>query len=316
MARYLIRQGLSMTVTLLVAMVLLFIVMQLNSDVFVAGKLGIFSTQEGTFVKKTEFQLNLPIDILFFKWISKVISGRIFTTNATNISILPHLLSSLKGSASVIVLAVLISLIITILLSLISINTKSRKVDGLCRILAVLGLSIPEMTYYLSLYALLGSSYLGLSFLGQGYLLFKSKILNFVVLNSLVTLFLVFRLYGVSFRYLRSQMLTVMNQEFITAEKSRGLSAYRINFGSIVRNSYVAIIPCAGTMVVEAMSSLVILEGYLSRSGFFGGFLNAAKSRDSFLVMAYFIVTIAALYALNLFLDFLLSLTDPRVIYD
>lgn len=315
MLRLLCRQVLFALITILIAITVLFFLVEINSDSFVASRLGLESNEELRFVVKTEYQLNLPLEMRFVKFFSRVLTLRLFVSNATNASILPGLLKDLAGSLTVALIGIALATLVAIFIALVSVHTKNKYLEYFCRLFGTLGLSMPEVNFALFFHVIFRTSLLGLVFLGLEKPMFSSPLFNRLVILALPVTFLVMKLFATSFRYIRAEMLHVMNQEFIMAEKSRGLSKMRIYLGSVLRNSYVAIIPSLGVLLLEAINSLIILEMFFPTSRFFKGFIQAAFKQDTYLIIAHFTLVIVAVVLVSWILDFFLALTNPRISY-
>ncbi|MCU0847940.1 MAG: ABC transporter permease [Spirochaetes bacterium] len=114
-------------------------------------------------------------------------------------------------------------------------------------------------------------------------------------------------------RYTRANMLEVINQQYITTAKAKGLSEARIVIVHAFRNSLVPLVTLMATLLPGLLGGSVIVERIFSIPGM--GFLTfeAILSRDIPVVMA--VESIAALLTLVgiLIADFAYALVDPRI---
>lgn len=315
MLRYMLRQTFFALSTMFFAILLIFVLYDLNTDMFLVSRYGSIFQESLVLVGKTEYNLNLPFFMRLLNWFSKVARGELFTNNVASISILPGLIISMAASLKIIFIAVLLSTLATIGMVIASLHFNHRGLESGIRFMGIVGISIPETLFCFTVFMLLRTNNLGLSLLGQGYPLFESPMLNYLAICLIPTSFLTFKLCGLSFRYLRSEMLAIKESEFIVAEKSRGLSNMRVYIGGILKNAYNAIIPNLATLVVEAMATMIVIESFFPVSRFFANFTMAAVNQDSHLVIANFVLVLTFLLLFNLLLDFLIGLIDPRVSY-
>lgn len=316
MWRFIYRQSSQAIMTLFLALLILFTTLQLNSDLFIAGQMGWDANEELRLVTETEFQLNYPIAVRLVKWVGRVITGRIFDSYVYGGNILPYLLKALGTSLLVISISMVLGIALSIALAMLAVHHKHRFWDGWIRGISLLGISIHELTFCMFFVVLLRRSMVGLAFLGDGEPLFTSGFMNFWVASLLPILFLTMRLVGVSVRYIQSEMLSVISQEFIAAERSRGIPLWRIYWRSVLGNSYTAIVPSLGAMFIEATNCMVIVELLFRIPGFFVSFYYSALSQDTNLMIGHGIIAIALVIVINMLLDLLLAAVDPRITYN
>lgn len=315
MRKFIFRQGLSAFGTLFFALMILFLILQLNSDLFLANQMGLEANDELRIVTATQFQLNFPIEIRLVKWLGRIATGEVFNSFVYGNYMLPFLLKALGKSMLIIGISVALGAALSVSLSLLSVRFRNRYFDGFIRGFSLFGISVHELTFCVFFVVLLRRSMVGLAFLGDGEPLFTSDFMNFWVASLLPIGFLTLRLLGVSLRYIQSAMITVVQQDFIVAERSRGVSNWVIYWRSVLGNAYSAIVPSLGAMVMEAANCMIIIEVFFRVPGFFSGFYSATLRQDTNLMMMHAIVAIVCVILMNILLDLLLAAVDPRVSY-
>lgn len=316
MRKFLFRQGLSALVTLMFALLILFVILQLNSDLFLSSQMGLEANDELRILTATQFQLNFPIEVRLVKWFGRIATGKIFDSYVYGDYMLPHLLKALGRSLSIIGLSVGFGAALSMALALLSVRYRNHIFDAFIRGFSLFGISVHELTFCVFFVVLLRRSMVGLAFLGDGDPLFASAFMNFWVASLLPIIFLTLRVLGISLRYIQSAMITVAQQDFIVAERSRGISNWVIYRRSVLGNSYSAIVPSLGAMVMEAANCMIIIEIFFRVPGFFSGFYQATLRQDTNLMMMHALVAIVFVILMNSLLDLLLAAVDPRITYN
>ena len=114
-------------------------------------------------------------------------------------------------------------------------------------------------------------------------------------------------------RYMRSSMLEVIRQDYITTARAKGLSETKVIYKHALKNALLPIITLLGLSVPGLIGGSVIFESIFSIPGMGQLFYMSVMTRDYPLVMA--ILTIGAILTLigNLMADIGYMLADPRI---
>jgi peptide/nickel transport system permease protein len=117
---------------------------------------------------------------------------------------------------------------------------------------------------------------------------------------------------GIS-RYMRSNMLEVIRQDYIATARAKGLPERKVVFRHAMRNALLPVITILGLSVPDLLGGSVIFETIFSIPGMGQLFYQGVMSRDYPLIMG--ILTIGAFLTLlgNLLADVGLALADPRI---
>jgi len=114
-------------------------------------------------------------------------------------------------------------------------------------------------------------------------------------------------------RLVRSEMLEVMRTDFIKFARARGLTNRAINFGHALRNTLVPVITIAGLQLGALIAFAVVTETVFAWPGMGQLFIQSVQFAD-IPVMAAYLMLIALLFVtINLIVDLLYFLVDPRL---
>jgi peptide/nickel transport system permease protein len=114
-------------------------------------------------------------------------------------------------------------------------------------------------------------------------------------------------------RYMRSSMLEVIRQDYVTVARAKGLSEKAVIYRHAFRNALLPLITLVGLSVPGLIGGSVIFENIFGIAGMGQLFFNGVMARDYPLIMA--ILTIGAFLTLlgNLLADIGYMLADPRI---
>ena len=262
----------------------------------------------------------LDLDIVpgFFTWLSKAIVGNFGDSWKWNVPAVQKFqevvgLSVIMGGISFV-----LSLLIAVPLGVLAATKQYSRADYVITAAALVGISLPTFFFatllklffsvklgWFDLYGLVGRDYAQLDAMGQ--LLDKA---NHLVL-PIVTLVIVS--IGGYMRYTRTNMLEVLNSDYIRTARAKGLSERKVIYHHAFRNTLIPLVTIVGGSLPGLFSGALITEtlymipgiGYTSYQAMVAGDIPFSMFYMTFLA----ILTLAG----NLISDILYAVVDPRV---
>ncbi|MFP6729758.1 MAG: ABC transporter permease [Alphaproteobacteria bacterium] len=114
-------------------------------------------------------------------------------------------------------------------------------------------------------------------------------------------------------RLVRSEMLEVMRTDYIKFARARGLSERTINFGHALKNTLVPVITIAGLNIGSLIAFSIITETVFQWPGMGFLFIQAVGFADIPVMAAYLVLVAVFFVAINLIVDILYFVVDPRL---
>jgi peptide/nickel transport system permease protein len=114
-------------------------------------------------------------------------------------------------------------------------------------------------------------------------------------------------------RLVRSEMLEVMRTDYIKFARARGLSNNMINFGHAFKNTLVPVITIVGLNLGSLIAFSIITETVFQWPGMGFLFIQAVGFADIPVMAAYLVLVAAIFVSINLFVDILYFVVDPRL---
>lgn len=114
-------------------------------------------------------------------------------------------------------------------------------------------------------------------------------------------------------RFMRSSMLEVIHQDYITTARAKGLDGHNILYGHALRNALIPMVTVIGLQLPRILGGAVIIEQIFAWPGI--GLLawNAIGKRDYPVILGITLLTGAAIMIVNVLVDIVYALVDPRV---
>ncbi|TVR02079.1 MAG: ABC transporter permease [Deltaproteobacteria bacterium] len=171
---------------------------------------------------------------------------------------------------------------------------------------AMIGVSIPNFVLGPILILLFAA---GLGWFNSGgYEAWPDSILPSVSLGLFYTAYIA--------RLTRGGMLEVIRQDFIRTARAKGVVERLVVFRHALRGALLPVVSYLGPASASVLTGSVVIEKVFNVPGLGTFFVDAAFNRDYFLVLGVIIVYSALLVVLNLIVDLLYTVLDPRVSYD
>jgi peptide/nickel transport system permease protein len=209
-------------------------------------------------------------------------------------------------SATLALVSVLIAVLFAVPLGVLSAVNHNRTADYIPMFILTIGRAVPS--YLIALFLiLLFSRQLGwLPTRGWGS--FKVALMPVAALSIGSIAILA--------RYIRSSMLETLRQDYIMAARAKGGSFGPVVFGHALRNSLIPFVTIVGPYLAALMTGTVFIESIFGIPGLGLYFADAARSRDMPLLMGSTIFFALILMTMNLFVDLIYRLLDPRIGFD
>ena len=304
MAKYIGKRLIYMVVTLFVIVVLTFTLMKILPGSPFDEERFLRLTPEKQAEALARYGLDQPIYMQFFKYFGNMLKGDFGTSfYYTNIPVTQVIFSRLGPSKLIGAQAILIGLAIGLSLGIVAACRHNGFVDNLTMIIAVLGISVPNFVAAALLQYYIG---LKLGWLPIGF--WKSWSCS--VLPSVA---LCFSPLATCARFIRTETLDVLQQDYIVTARSKGMSQARMLIMHTLRNSIIPVITIMGPMVVNLLTGSLAIESIFSIPGIGGLFTESVKNNDYNVIMGltmfyslFYMVTI-------LIIDVTYGLVDPRI---
>jgi ABC-type dipeptide/oligopeptide/nickel transport system permease component len=116
-------------------------------------------------------------------------------------------------------------------------------------------------------------------------------------------------------RLVRSSMLEVMRQEYITTARAKGLHGRLVVIRHALRNALIPVVTIVGLQFSALLGGAVVIETVFSRKGIGSLAVQAVKGQDFQLVQGTVLFAATAYVVMNLIVDILYGVLDPRIRY-
>jgi peptide/nickel transport system permease protein len=266
--------------------------------------------QQLAFVIK-EYDLDKPIPVQYFKWVSKVATGDFGNSYSFNVSVESLIADRLPVSFQLMIYSQILALIIAIPMAAFAAYRANGPADRAASTLAFGLLSTPN--YVLAIVLVLFALKVGwFPAISKYHSPFTSPGKHFNAV-FLPTVSLAAGQVAIYMRLLRADMVATFQQDFVTMARAKGMSTRYLVWRHAFRPSLFSTVTAAATNVGALIGGSVIIEQIFAYPGM-GDLLVQGIGRRDLLTVQACVIIFSMVYVLSNFLvDISYSIIDPRV---
>lgn len=316
MGVYILKRLLLAIPTLLAASIIIFLLIHLAPGGPVRVMLG--PMQDPALVEKLRHQLglDLPLYQQYLRWIGKAFHGDlgISVTIQRGASVTELLTQRYTVTLELAFLSMVIALLIAVPTGITSALRQNRLSDHVSRLVAMLGVSIPNFFLGIMLILIVGV-YMRRPWGTGGFVPFQQSVGDNLLRMLLPAIALGTAYSAIVMRMLRSSMLDVMGQDYVRTAKAMGIGWGSIVRQDIVKNALIPVITVIGNSVGYLLGGSIVTETIFRMPGV-GRLIITGVFRRDFPVIQGIVLTIVIIrIAINLLVDVFYSIIDPRIRY-
>ena len=291
------------------------------------------ATKESVEQIRKSLGLDKPLIVQFGSYVSELAHGNLGTSLTTGQPVLTEIKNRLPASAELTLFGLILSIVIAVPLGILAAVKQGSWIDHTCRIVATAGVSLPVFFTGLLLvyvfYYILGWSPAPIGRL-DAFSSAPPNITGFYTIDTLLTgnfetfraslsqLILpaftlgIFSLAPIA-RMTRASMLAVLASEFVRTARASGLDNRTVIITYAFRNAMLPVVTTLGMVFSFLLGANVLVEKVFAWPGI-GSYAVEALLQSDFAPVQGFVLTMAVMYvALNLLIDILYGVIDPRV---
>lgn len=304
MGKYVVKRIIISIFTLLAILFFLFLMLKLMpGSPFNDEKL----TAAQRIMLEAKYGLNQPVLVQFVKYLQNMLQGDFGVSYAIqkNFAVSSMLSARIGVTIRIGLQAVVMGAIIGLLLGIVSALKHNTWVDTITAMISVIGISIPSYVFALGLCYFLGYK---LNWFGILYNV-KEPFMSSVLPSIALSMFTI----ATIARFTRSEMIEVLNSEYMLLAKAKGISNVKLVFRHALRNALIPVITVLGPLVVGLMTGSLVVEKIFSVPGLGGLLVNAIQVNDYNVVIAVAFMYSLMYIVMMLVVDILYGVIDPRI---
>ncbi len=299
---YFVQRVFYMIVTFFLIMTITFVTMKLlpgspfkNQDKLTAQQLEVL---------KDHYYLNDPISVQFYYYVVDFFKGDLgMSFQFKNQGVTSIIVDKIQPSFLLGIEALLIGIIIGVLLGIFSGMKHNTFWDYGTTVISVLGISIPSFVFagFMQYFFAVKLGWLPVAYWGDWkHHIMPSLALSFVVISTIA-------------RYIRMEMLEVLNQDYIKTARAKGLEKHTIIVKHALKNTLIPVITMLGPLTISILTGSLVIEKIFSIPGIGEQFVVSITTNDYPMIMGLTLLYSALFIGVVFIVDILYGLVDPRI---
>ena len=302
---------LSVVVTLLIVSFLVFSSFALISGDPASRKLGTNGTPEQIAVLREEMGLNAPLPVRYFRWISGMVRGDMGQSYTYTEPVSGLVGASIPVTASLALLAFVLTVVIAIPLGIYTAKHENSVIDRVLLVFNQIVMSLPPFFSGIIISAVFGMTLKW--FVPGAYVSYRSSVTGFLAYLFWPALCIAVPKAAMTVKMLRASLLEEAAKDYIRTAYSKGNTVNGVMYGHLLRNAVLPVVTFLGMVLADMIAGSIVVETIFSVPGVSNILINSISNRDYPVVLAIITGMALLIMLINLFVDLLYSLIDPRI---
>jgi ABC-type dipeptide/oligopeptide/nickel transport system permease component len=300
---YILRRLAGMIPVLLFTWTVVFVVIQIiPGDPVNLMLAGVPASEEVRANERARLGLDRPVAERYVTFLGKALKGDLGESFRTRQPVGRMILEQAGSTIELALGGLTVGLVVGLLLGVLAGVRPNTWVDTLCMTSALVGVSLPSFWIGMMLIYLFGIVLGWVPIVGRG---FSALILPSITVGLFIA--------GGFARLVRSSIIDAMGQDYIRTARAKGLSRAKIVFKHALRNAMIPPVTLLGVQIGVLIGGAVVTENVFARPGLGTMLVDAVLAKDMPLVQALVVYTTAAYLLVNLAVDILYGVIDPRI---
>ncbi len=309
MLGHLIRRVLSMAITLWAASLLVFVVVEVLPGDPALVMAGMEASPETVEVLRQQYGLDRPAPERYLDWVGGLLTGDLGVSHSYHVPVGGLIAERLPITLPLALLALVIAVAVALPLGIFAATHHGRGGDYGVMLASQIGIAIPDFWFGILL-VLLFSATLGW-FNAGGFPGWSEPLLALKAL-LLPALALGLSQASILARVTRAATLDTLGEDFVRTARAKGLSRQRVIWSHVFRNALIPISTIVGLQTAFLIAGTIVIENVFFMPGLGQLMIGAIANRDLIVVKDLVVLLTFAVVLVNLAVDLLQTLIDPR----
>jgi peptide/nickel transport system permease protein len=307
MTRYFVNRLLLAIPTVVLVSIIVFLMLHLipgdPAQIYIGDKP---STPELLEKIREDMGLNRPLAEQYLDYMVNALRGDLGKSLNNNRPVLAEILLRFPSTLELTAAAMLIAMVVGIGLGVLAAVKHNTVIDTAATTIALIGISLPVYWSSLLLIVVFSINLKWFPPIGQGGL--NRLILPAVALGFLSA--------GELARMVRSGMLEVLNQDYVLTARAKGLNERTVISRHALRNALIPVVTILGLTFGQLLGGAVLTETIFARLGIGRMYIEGILNKDYTIVQGTTLFIALAYVLINVAIDLIYVIVDPRIKYD
>ena len=309
--RYAGKKILTMCVTLFAVTLFVFLAFHMISGDPVTSMLGTQATPERAEALREELGLNDPVLVQYGRWAAGFLKGDMGTSYSYRMPVSEMILDKLPVTITMTLMAFVWMILISIPVGLYAAKHEGGMTDRIITVVNQIIMAVPPFFAGILITFVFGMIFR--LFKPGGYVSYQVNIGKFVGYLFFPSLAIALPKAAMAVKLLRSSVISEMKLDYVRTAYSRGNSKRSVLYRHVLKNAMIPVITFLGMALSDMIAGSIIIEQVFGIPGLGRILLTSISNRDYPVVMAVIVCIATLVLVVNMIVDVIYGLVDPRI---
>jgi peptide/nickel transport system permease protein len=310
MARYFLKRLAALSLSLIVASLVIFALIEVTPGDPASFMLGLNAAPETVAALREQMGLDRPLPLRYLGWVVGMLSGDFGQSYTYKIPVADLVAARLTVSLPLALLALALAVIVAVPVGLIAAARRGRATDAAIMAGTQVGIAVPNFWFAMLLVLLLAVKWR--LFPAGGFPGWSDPLAALRAL-TLPAIALALPQAAILARVLRSALIETLGQDYIRTARAKGLSRAQALTRHALRNALIPVLTILGMQFSFLLAGAIIIENVFYIPGLGRLIFQAISQRDLIVVESVVMILVFAVIFVTFLTDLAYALVDPRL---
>lgn len=298
-------------ITVLLVTFFVFVAFELIPGDAATARLGINATPEALSALREELGLTRPFLVRYFSWLGSFFFGDMGISTSYRVSVRSMLASKLPITLTLTLLSFVMVVAISIPAGVITSKYEDRIASKISDILGQIAMSIPP--FFLGIIVTYVFGMILRMFTPGGFVSYETDPVRFVGYLIFPAIAIAVPKAAMSTKLLKTSILSERRLDYVRTAYSRGNSTTDVLYKHVLKNAIIPVITFLGMTLADIVAGSLVIEQVFSIPGYGRLLISSIANRDYPVVQSIITIIAMIVILINLLVDILYQVLDPRM---
>ena len=309
--KYIIKKFFSMIVTLVVVSFCVFLAFNVIPGDPALRKLGTEASQELIEQTRQQMGLNDPLLVRYARWFTSFLHGDMGTSYNYNVPVAGMIIDKIPITLTMAIMSFLLTILVSIPLGITTAKHENGLLDKTITITNQIIMAIPPFFSGILITFIFGMIFK--LFTPGGFVSYTENMSKFIRYLIFPSVAIALPKIAMTVKMLRSSLLDEAEKDYTRTAYSRGNNTSGVLYRHVLKNAMIPVITVLGMLLADMVAGSIVIEQVFSIPGISRILLASISNRDYPVVQAIIMGISAIVIVINLFVDIIYRIIDPRI---
>lgn len=309
--KYVVRKILTMILTLLAVTFFVFLSFHVISGDPATSMLGTEATPQKVAALREELGLNDPVLVQYGRWAAGLLHGDMGTSYSYRMPVTGMVANKIPVTITLTLMAFVLMVVISIPLGIYTAKHEGGVVDRIIYIINQIIMAIPPFFSGILITLIFGRTFK--LFTPGGYVSYEKDFAGFIGYLFFPAVAIALPKAAMAVKLLRSSVIKEAKLDYVRTAYSRGNRTNDVLYKHVLKNALIPVVTFLGMALADMIAGSIIIEQVFSIPGLGRILLTSISNRDYPVVMAVIVCIAVLVLVVNMAVDLIYGLIDPRI---